>query len=102
HYPRSTLESCRIAGFTNYPEVGLLKVQGPFAAQRPTSSRSMRKVFTCHPASAAQEEPCAKQIVSALARRAYRRPATAEDLEGLMGFYQEGRKGGTFEDGIEI
>jgi len=105
HFARSTLENSRIAGFTNYPELGLLKIQGPFAAQRPTNSRSMRKVFTCHPASPAQpaqEEACAKQIVSTLAKRAYRRPATAEDLEGLMGFYQEGRKGGTFEDGIEI
>src|SRR5438034_3676124 len=102
HFARSTLENSRIAGFSNYPEVGLLKIQGPFAAQRPAASRSITKVFTCRPAAAAQEEPCAKQILSTIARRAYRRPANAEDLEALMGFYQEGRKGGTFEDGIEI
>jgi len=102
HFARSTLENSRIAGFSNYPEVGLLKIQGPFAAQRPAASRSITKVFTCHPAGAAQEEPCAKQILSTIARRAYRRPANAEDLEALLGFYQEGRKGGTFEDGIEI
>jgi len=102
HFARSTLENSRIAGFTNYPEVGLLKIQGPFGAQRPTSSRSINKVFTCRPASAAQEETCARQIVSTLARRAYRRPTVAEDMESLMGFYQEGRKNGTFEDGIEI
>ena len=102
HYARSTLENSRIAGFSNFPEVGLLKIQGPFTAQRPAASRSLTKIFTCHPAGAAQEETCAKQIISTLARRAYRRPANAEDLESLMGFYQEGRKGGTFEDGIEI
>jgi len=102
HFARSTLENSRIAGFSNYPEVGLLKIQGPFAAQRPAASRSITKVFTCRPAAAAQEEPCAKQILSTIARRAYRRPANAEDLEALLGFYQEGRKGGTFEDGIEI
>src|SRR5213593_3228825 len=102
HFARSTLENSRIACFSNYPEVGLLKIQGPFAAQRPATSRSLSKIFTCHPAGAAQEEPCARQIISALARRAYRRPANAEDLESLMGFYQEGRKGGTFEDGVEI
>src|SRR5439155_1404723 len=100
HYARSTLENSRIAGFSNYPEVGLLRIQGPFSAERPASSRSMRKVFTCRPSNATQEEPCAKEIISTLARRAYRRPVTAEDLEGLMTFYQEGRKGGTFEDGI--
>ncbi len=102
HFARTTLENSRIAGFSNYPEVGLLKIQGPFAAQRPAASRSITKVFTCRPAVAAQEEPCAKQILATIARRAYRRPANAEDLEALMGFYQEGRKGGTFEDGIEI
>ena len=105
HFARSTLENSRIAGFTNYPEVGLLKIQGPFISVRPTDSRSINKVFTCHPSAAtaaAQEEICAKQIISTLARRAYRRPTVPEDMESLMGFYQEGRKGGTFEDGIEI
>src|SRR5206468_4745225 len=85
--------------------VGLLKIQGPFNALRPVNSRSMSKVFTCRPSignAAAPEEACAREIVTTLTRRAYRRPATAEDLEVLMGFYQEGRKGGTFEDGIEI
>ena len=52
--------------------------------------------------SASREETCAKEIISTLVRRAFRRPTTAEDLEGLLGFYQEGRKLGTFEDGIEL
>src|SRR6266850_135114 len=102
HYARSTLENSRIAGFTNYPEVGLLKIQGPFNALRPVDSRSISKVFTCRPSTATQEEACAREIVTRLTRRAYRRPTTPEDLESLMGFYQEGRKGGTFEDGIEV
>jgi cytochrome c5 len=105
HFARSTLENSRIAGFTNYPEVGLVRVQGPFNAARPTDSRSVNKVFTCRPpanAGAAQEDVCARQIVSTLVRRAYRRPTSPEDMEALLGFYQEGRKGGTFEDGIEI
>src|SRR5947199_7137160 len=62
----------------------------------------MTNVVPGHRAVAAQEGPCAKQILATTARRAYRRPANAEDLEALLGFYQEGRKGGTFEDGIEI
>jgi hypothetical protein len=102
HFARSTLENSRIAGFTNYPEVGLLRIQGPFNAARPSDSPSLNKVFTCRPANAAQEEICARQIVSRLARRAYRRPTTPEDMESLMGFYQEGRKNGSFEDGVEI
>ena len=58
--------------------------------------------MTCRPVTAAQEEPCAKQILTTLARRAFRRPVDALDLESLMNFYVEGRRDGTFEDGIEL
>src|SRR6185436_1087041 len=102
HYARSTLQNVRIAGFTSYPVIGYMKVEGPFNPQRPAESRSMRKVLTCQPSSTIKEETCAREIISTLVRRAYRRPTTAEDLEGLLGFYQEGRKLGTFEDGIEL
>jgi hypothetical protein len=102
HYARSTLQNVRISGFTSYPVLGYLKVEGPFNAQRPVDSPSLKKVMTCRPSATLSEEACAKQIISMLARRAYRRPTTAEDLETLMGFYQEGRKAGDFEDGIEF
>jgi hypothetical protein len=85
-----------------YPAIGLLRIQGPFSATRPEDSRSIRKVFTCRPSNAAQEEACAKDILSTLARRAYRRPPTPADLERLMSFYQEGRRESSFEDGIEL
>jgi hypothetical protein len=58
--------------------------------------------MTCRPSATLAEEACARQIISMLARRAYRRPTSAEDLETLMSFYQEGRKAGEFEDGIEF
>src|SRR6185295_14137434 len=48
------------------------------------------------------EGPCAKQIMTTLLRRAYRRPVTGQDMEWVQGFYQEGRREGTFQDGIEL
>ena len=60
------------------------------------------KVFTCRPVDSSQEQPCAKEILSTLARRAYRRPTTPADLEWVWGFYQQGRQEGTFQDGIEL
>ena len=102
HYARSTLQNVRIAGFTSYPVLGYLKVEGPFDPQRPVDSPSLKKVMTCRPSATVTEEACAKQIISMLARRAYRRLTTAEDLEALMSFYQDGRKAGEFEDGIEL
>jgi hypothetical protein len=48
-----------------------------------------------------EEEPCAKQILSALMRRAYRRPVTESDFERPIKFFRESRREGGFEAGIE-
>ncbi|HXP87633.1 MAG TPA: DUF1592 domain-containing protein [Bryobacteraceae bacterium] len=101
-YERKSLENNAIPQLQYYPAIGLLRIQGPFTPTRPEDSRSIRKVFTCRPANASQEDACANQILSTLTRRAYRRPTTPGDLERLMVFYKEGRQGGTFEDGIEL
>jgi mono/diheme cytochrome c family protein len=101
-YDRKSLENNSIPQLQYYPAIGFLRISGPFNAERPADSPSLRKVFTCRPATAAQEEPCAKSILSTLARRAYRRPATAEDVTTLMAFYRDGRRAGEFEDGIEL
>jgi hypothetical protein len=101
-YDRKSLENNSIPQLQYYPAIGFLRIQGPFTPQRPTDSRSLRKVLTCRPAGATQEERCAKAILSTLSERAYRRPASSSDLVELIGFYEEGRRGGTFEDGIEL
>jgi hypothetical protein len=85
-----------------YPAIGFVRIQGPFNAQRPPDSASRRKVFSCRPAAQAAEAGCARQILTTLARRAYRRPPTAQEMNTLLAFYEEGRKGGTFDDGIEL
>jgi hypothetical protein len=101
-YDRKSLENNSIPQLQNYPAIGFLRVQGPFNAQRPADSASRRKVLTCSPKLAAQEEACAKRILTSLARRAYRRPPTPQDLATLMTFFEEGRKGATFDEGIEL
>jgi len=101
HFDRKSLENGRVRELSNYPVIGALNIQGPFNAKRPTDSPSLRKVFACRPSSAAEEEPCAREILSVLTRKAFRRPITADDLEPFMAFYQTGRRSGTFEDGIE-
>src|SRR5215467_1210623 len=108
-YDRKSLENNSIPQLQYYPAIGFLRIQGPFTPQRPDKSRSMKKVFTCRPSrrsspeeTKASEDGCAKSIVTTLARRAYRRPADAQDVQSLMAFYNEGRQSGTFEDGIEL
>ena len=100
-YDRKSLENNSIPQLQYYPAIGFLRIQGPFTPQRPVDSRSQRKVFTCRPSTPGQEEPCARTILTTLARRAYRRPPTPRDLETLMTFFLEGRRTG-FDDGIEL
>ena len=100
-YDRKSLENNTIPQLQYYPAIGFVRVQGPFNAQRPQDSASRRKIFTCRPSSAADEERCARQVLTALARRAYRRPLTAPELATLMTFFAEGRKEAAFDDGIE-
>ena len=100
-YDRKSLENNSIPQLQYYPAIGFLRIQGPFTPERPSDSPSVRKVFSCKPASPAREETCAKAILTTLVRRAYRRPPTPRDLETLMTFFLEGRRTG-FEDGIEL
>ncbi len=84
------------------PHVLSVSIAGPFNAKGSGDTPSRRRIFVCHPDSAADEMPCARKIISTLARRAYREPVGDADLETLLGFYQQGRNNGTFENGIEL
>ena len=101
-YDRKSLEDNPIPQLQYHPAIGTLRIRGPFTPVRAEDSRSLRKVYVCQPSSAEQEESCAKQILTTLVRRAYRRPVDAQDMEWVLGFYQEGRREGTFQDGIEL
>jgi hypothetical protein len=91
----------QISGYLFYPHVGQLQIEGPYNTTGAAESPSRRKIFVCRPASAQEEPACAREIVSALARRAFRRPARPEDLSTLMGFYEAGRAEGGFDAGVE-
>jgi hypothetical protein len=102
HYDRKSLENNSIPQIQNYPAIGFVRIQGPFNAQRPADSVSRRKVFSCKPSPTLGDTACARQILTALARRAYRRPPTSQEIGAAMKFFDEGRKAATFDDGIEF
>ena len=87
-------------GITNLPHLQALGISGPFNATGASDTPSRRKIFKSRPLSRGEEATCATEIVTALSTQAYRRPVNAEDLEGLMTFYQEGRDRVDFELGI--
>src|SRR3954467_1201757 len=85
-----------------YPQVGQVKILGPYNGMASTDAPSRRKILTCTPATPQDETRCAQSILTRLARQAFRRPLSADDSKVVMDFYQSGRgKSGTFEDGIE-
>jgi hypothetical protein len=84
------------------PAVYSVSIAGPFEASGTSDTPSRRRVLLCKPATAAAEESCASNILSSLARRAYRRPVTAEDLRVPMKFYKDARTTEGFEAGIEM
>ena len=82
-------------------DVDYVRLEGPFNVTGPGDTASRRRIFVCRPARTEDEEPCATKILSSLARRAYRRPVIARDVEVLMRFYRTGRGEGGFERGIQ-
>ena len=83
------------------PVLDYVNVRGPFDAKGPGETPSRDRIFTCRPKAAADEIPCATDILSTLAHRAYRRPVTEQDIALLLRFFSDGRKRGTFDSGIE-
>ena len=90
-------------GYLRLPRlVGPIQLAGPYAATGPTRTPSREKLFICKPEAPAQERACAERITQDLAGRAFRRPITKKDIDGLMAFYDAGHEGsGGFNAGIE-
>ena len=82
-------------------DVDSVRLEGPYNPTGPGDTPSRRRIFVCQPTGPSNEEACATQIMTTLARRAYRRPATESDIETLLRFYQIGRQEGTFEQGVQ-
>ena len=88
------------AGTTAPPAMLDLSVLGPQKTFGVSETPSRRMIFSCRPSAALGEKACAQQIITRLGARAYRRPLTQHDRDGLMSFYQKGAAEGGFEGGV--
>jgi len=88
-------------GITTLPHVRDLVIKGPYRATGISETASREKIFSCRPTSAAEERPCARQILSRIGSEAYRRPITPGELDRLMPLYEKGagRAGGAGQAG---
>src|SRR5262245_8236992 len=89
------------SAFTTGGGVNSIVINGPFNMAGLGDTPSRRRIFTCHPASTAEEVGCARQILTTIARRAYRRVPAEAEMTTLMRFYDQGRQNGDFETGIQ-
>ena len=84
------------------PAVRSVSIVGPFDPTGIGETPARERIFSCRPTGSADDhEECASSVISTLARRAYRRPVTVDDLEQLLSFYGEGHAAGGFDTGIE-
>ena len=87
--------------WTGRPHLDHVTITGPFSVTGPGDTPSRRRILTCRPANAKAEPACAQQILTALTRRAYRQPVSDADVQPVFDFYQQARKGQTFDGGIQ-
>lgn len=91
----------RMRGRGTQAAIGSVTISGPYNVIGAGDTPSRRRVFVCRPVAPTDELPCAKRILSTVARRAYRRPVTDSDVNRLMSFFDTGKEQGGFEAGIE-
>jgi len=91
-----------VPGLSSLPHVRDMGISGPYNPTGVSETPSRRKIFICRPGPGVDEIACAKKIVSALARQAYRTPPSDTDIEELLSAYQHGRSRGDFDSGIRM
>ena len=92
-------------GLRGQPGIDKLFISGPFEGTVPADTASRQRIFTCHPADDAGadvQEACAREIITTLARRAYRRPVTDADVDPLVAVYRDGNTERDFDFGVEL
>lgn len=88
--------------YGSMPTIDNVTIAGPYTDRGPGDTPSRRKILVCRPASASEEEACAKEILTKLATRAYRGRVNDSQIAALLHFYRDGRKNSDFETGIEL
>ena len=87
-------------GITALPHLSEIMITGPLQTAGVSETPSRERIFSCRPASAAEERPCALEIVTRLAQEAYRGPVTEAEISGPMVFYDRAAAEEGFEVGI--
>jgi hypothetical protein len=97
---RNSLEIHNPSGM---PRLEKAQIEGPYNPAGISDMATRRQILSCQPQSAAEEAPCAREIMANLARQAFRRVVTDEDIAAPLDFYRNERaRGGSFDEGIRV
>ena len=83
------------------PAIHSVSIAGPYDASGVSATLSRQRIFTCRPETTIEEAACAREIISGLARRAFRRPVNEADIQAVYTHYEDAREQAGFEAGIE-
>ena len=79
--------------------INFVEISGPFKPNTNPSSESLEKIFVCKE----HTSGCERRIITELARRAYRRPATQQEVSSLLTLAaNDRRQGASFEQSIRL
>ncbi len=84
-------------------ELSYVEIRGPYNPITPPPSESYRRVFQCGHAPGHHTLACARTNLEDLARRAYRRPVTNDEIDGLLNFVKNAQQqGDTIDQGMQL
>ncbi len=84
------------------PAIFSVSIVGPYLPLGAGDTPSRQRIFVCQPQTVAEEDPCAREILANVMRRAYRRPVTGEDVRGPFALYEQAKGEHGFEAGVEM
>ncbi|MET0281882.1 MAG: DUF1592 domain-containing protein [Steroidobacteraceae bacterium] len=96
------LNQATFSGLTTLPHLHEMVIGGPLKVTGVSDTPSRRRVFSCYPRAAADQDACARQILGGLATQAWRRKVGQAEVAELMRFYADGKAGGNFDSGIGV
>ena len=88
------------AGQPGPPTMDRFEISGPYNAKGVSETPSRQRIFVCRPASPEEEPACASRILSAIARRAFRRDVTAAEVKPFWPRYAAARRKQDFDESI--
>jgi Protein of unknown function (DUF1592)/Protein of unknown function (DUF1588)/Protein of unknown function (DUF1587)/Protein of unknown function (DUF1585)/Protein of unknown function (DUF1595)/Planctomycete cytochrome C len=85
----------------NDARISAIEIGGPYNQAKGPSAASLKLIYACGHVDGHHGAGCARQIITRLAHRAYRRPVTAQEVAQLVSLITMARRqGDSFEEGL--